>query len=104
MPSEMGPVKPTPFMSVVEGRTPRQKTHVDLNHAKSAFATSRFNELLAGTSFGYTHSWGSIYELVGGEWELRMDIPKPEPKDYFTKVEYGYTVRGFETRPWKRKP
>lgn len=100
MVSKIEPIKVTPYLSVVEGRRPRQKTHTSLAHAKNAFDTPRFNPLVEGYNGrqgAWTHGWGTLYEFKDGDWVVLYDVRQPEQSDGVQgkwKVEY-------ETRPWR---
>lgn len=99
---EIEAVKATPYMSIVEGRKPRQKVHTSIGHAKNAFDTPKVNKNI-GTGYKYnpyvhTHGWGAIFEHKGGDWVLIYEIPQPKSEDYQEGKSYHET---YETRPWK---
>jgi len=65
------------FLSMVEGRKPKQKAHNELRFAKASMRESLYGfypnpELSSRTA--------TVYELVDGEWKLLWDIPKGTPK------------------------
>lgn len=98
---ELQPIKVTPYISIVEGRRPRQKAHTHLAHAKAAFDTPKRNMKILGyrdEPGRYTHGWGAIYEYSGTEWKLLFEIPQPTPDDFIEDRLYG---ESFETRPWR---
>lgn len=95
---KLSPIKATPYMSVVEGRRPRQKVHTHLSHAKNAFDTPKANKLVAGKGGQYTHGWGAIFEHIDGDWVQIFEIPQPEEKDRTSNPRYA---ERYETRPWR---
>lgn len=97
MSTKLSPVKATPYMSVVEGRSPRQKVHTHLSHAKNAFDTPKHNNLVPGRG-QYTHGWGSIYEYVNGDWVEIYVVSQPTEKDFVPNSRYADK---YETRPWR---
>jgi hypothetical protein len=100
---ELSPIKVTPFMSIVEGRTPRQKVHTHLAHAKNAFDPLKINKKIVEISpngmrwVRHTHGWGAIFEHKDGEWKLLFEIPQPTEAD----GTQGKWNMEYETRPWK---
>lgn len=95
--------EPMPYLSVVIGRTPKQKLHKRISDAKNAFSTSRYNPDTQNHSWrrGTTHAWGQIYEWVDGQWVLLYDVPQPtEDHGYDVERTWG-TYREYESRPWK---
>lgn len=98
---ELEPVKVSPYLTIVEGRKPRQKVHTHLSHAKNAFDTPKMNHLVPGYSGSmgaHTHGWGAIYEYSGTEWKLLYEIPQPTEADGFE----GKWRTEYETRPWRK--
>lgn len=99
-------VKATPYMSIVEGRRPRQKVHTQLSHAKNAFDSPRLNPLagfaytIGGRPGGarHTHGWGAIFEFVDGDWKLLFEVPQPTEAD----GHEGKWRTEYETRPWRK--
>lgn len=92
------PFIPVPFMTVIPGRTPKQKVHKRLSDAKNAFGTPKHNPFTpAGGPYGYTHThgWGQLYEFKDGEWQLHTEVPKPTDEHAIEKYPYR------ESRPWK---
>jgi hypothetical protein len=66
--STLKPAISTPYLSVCPDRSPRQKVHTNLGHAKNAVA--------------YRDQWGhglhaacQIYEWKDNEWSLLYDVP-----------------------------
>lgn len=91
-----------PYLTVIEGRKPKQKLHKRISDAKNAFDTPKPNPVLYGGNKhqrNYTHGWGQLYEWVDGEWKLLYDVRQPTAEDYRDPAGYGYGE--FETRPWK---
>jgi len=98
---ELSPIKVTPFMSIVEGRKPKQKVHTHLSHAKNAFDTPKPNPLVPNPyksySVPFTHGWGAIFKYSGTEWKLLFEIPQPTEAD----GRKGKWRTEYETRPWR---
>lgn len=63
------PLRPQPYMSVVPGRSPEQKAHMTLGHAKSAVG-AKLN------AYRGSYYDMAIYEWKNNGWELLYDIPK----------------------------
>lgn len=99
MSTNLDPVKATPYMSVVEGRRPRQKVHTSLAHAKNAFDTPKPNPLVGGRRVQHTHGWGAIFEHINGDWVQIFEIDQPTEQDLLPNTRYG---NEYETRPWRR--
>lgn len=64
------PLRPQPYMSVVPNRSPEQKAHMSLGHAKSAVG-SKINQYGHGSYYDM-----AIYEWKDGDWEILYDVPK----------------------------
>lgn len=83
-----------PFLTIVNERTPKQKMHTALGHAKSAFWDFSNGQ----------HRTGQLYKWSGGGWELLYEIPK-QTETYQEEVTYGNhtykRTRYKDTRPWK---
>lgn len=101
MSTKLDPVKSTPYMSVVEGRRPRQKVHTSLSHAKNAFDTPKANPLVKDKRgyYQHTHGWGAIFEHIHGDWVMIYEITQPTEQDLMPNSRYG---NEYETRPWRR--
>lgn len=63
------PLRPQPYMSVVPSRSPTQKAHMSIGHAKSAVGAKL-------STYHGSYSDMAIYEWKEGGWELLYDIPK----------------------------
>ena len=105
------PLKPpsTPYLTVIEGRTPKQKIHTSLGAAKNAFSTPRKNshQLERPNMYGdrnivetYSHGWGQLYKHDGSDWVLIETVPEPTQADMITEKRGTWTAHSFETRPW----
>lgn len=81
-----------PYLTIIPGRTPEQKLHSKIGHAKNAFSQASY----------YKGRWGQLFEWKDGEWSLLFDIP--EPQVISQREGYNgshlYSVYG-ETRPWR---
>jgi hypothetical protein len=61
-------VKSRPYLSIIPTRSPEQKTHTSLGHAKNAVNNKIWS--------GYSHRHDmAIYEWVDNDWKLLYDIP-----------------------------
>lgn len=99
---EFSPIKITPYLTIVEGRKPKQKTHTTLGNAKNAFDTPRFNPLVEGYNGrkgAHTHGWGGLYQYTGTEWKLIYEVPQPTESDKL-EGKRNFSDR-YETRPWR---
>lgn len=101
--SPLSPIEIHPYMTVVEGRKPRQKTHKTLGAAKLAFDTPKPNPNIVkpySTTYynGYTHGWGTIYEFKMNEWVPITNVPQPTKAD---AVDPSKQFPEYETRPWR---
>lgn len=72
------PTAPRPFgyLTVIPRRTPKQKAHYDLGHAKNA--------IRARCNWGRgTDCDTQVFELVDGDWKLLWNIPRGTLREDF---------------------
>ncbi len=105
--AELSPIIAVPYMSVVEGRHPKQKVHKTLAHAKAAFDTPKLNPDVTSPEHPRwtqrTHGWGTLYEFKDGQWVVLYEVPKPTQDDLIVTEHSSWTKYDWETRPWKLK-
>lgn len=103
------PFIPVPYMTVIPGRTPKQKVHKRLSDAKNAFTRRKSNRFEyvrpcdnVRNWLTYSHGWGQLYEFKDGEWQLLYEVPKPTADDIVLMRAYtGGNSYYAESRPWK---
>jgi hypothetical protein len=66
-----------PFLTIVEGRKPKNKAHLTEQYAKSSIRESCYGWY---PDTNAAHRAAQVYELDDGEWKLKWDIPKGTPK------------------------
>lgn len=103
------PFIPVPYMTVIPGRTPKQKVHKRISDAKNAFDTTKYNRISYNRPDNgitehqeQTHGWGQLYEFKDGEWVLLYEVPQPTADNITLSRVYPWgNTYCAETRPWK---
>lgn len=77
--------KATPYLTIIPDRSPVQKTHTSLGHAKNALTYDKRRE-------------GTLWEWKDGEWSLLYTVTCEQVRNEHYKVTYWT-----QTVPWREE-
>lgn len=77
------PPRAIPFLTIVEGRVPREKIYTSLGNAKQTMTLR-------------SDIQGSIWEMVGGQWVLLYEVTSE-------LVNTRGVARWVQNVPWKKR-
>jgi hypothetical protein len=69
-----------PYLTIIPNRSPREKTHVNIGHAKNAVQAKMSYRGAYGYANYQTTVHIAVYEWLDNQWSLLWDIPSGTPE------------------------